>query len=786
MARRYARRRREKPIEDVPESSASPELSLDEILEEFRAQQAEEAAREAARQAAELEASRPIEMEPEEDGVAAAQLPEAEPEDELAFTDEPETDGELRLDSEPEPAVLPEPEDEAAPKPEPPEVSDSKGEEEEAPVPAGTAPVPAELLEGYEEEDDFYAGPVEEAAGEEEPEPEEPEPEEPDEPDEGEKDSKRKKSSRRERPRAPERPFTGLWGKLVGLAAAASLRREQRREQPPPEPEDAEKEMEPRKAARHYAAQMPSLRLRAIGAVLVCLLLTWITLSFGFGWPLPGGLEEDLRGAALVCLAGEITVMLLGLDVLTSGVMSLVRGRPGAESMIALAGLASLADTAAAVLGKTADRGLPYTVIPAFAVMFALWGAWFTGRGYYDSFMTFFHIKEPCCVSAVELSEADGSGLVTARRDARGFIRRSEEPGPAESMAGTAFFPMAVAALALSAAVAVGSGDAGAFFHVLALTTGLCASFGWLFAWPLLFARTARHLMLDGAVIAGWRGAAEIGKSGRLVLCDRELFPPEAIEITGVRILDKLGRDTVISYAGSLLATAGTGTAAVFTELMRRYNAALQQVDDFAVGEGGAKGTISDREVRVGTLGFMHLSAVKIPDRLKADDAMYAAVDGELAGVFQFRYRPLAEVQRALYTLRSARRRPIFAIRDFNIDPMQLQRTFGVTAEGFRFPSFPERYRLSALAEEDESPAAGVIGCEGLEAMVDLCESGVRLYRFGSVCAWACLVSVILGAALMLPMCWLGKWAAVSAAKVLLYMLLWVLPGVISMLMLRK
>ena len=53
----------------------------------------------------------------------------------------------------------------------------------------------------------------------------------------------------------------------------------------------------------------------------------------------------------------------------------------------------------------------------------------------------------------------------------------------------------------------------------------------------------------------------------------------------------------------------------------------------------------------------------------------------------------------------------------------------------------------SALAEEDERPAAGVIGCEGLEAMVDLCESGVRLYRFGSVCAWACLVSVILGAA---------------------------------------
>jgi hypothetical protein len=204
------------------------------------------------------------------------------------------------------------------------------------------------------------------------------------------------------------------------------------------------------------------------------------------------------------------------------------------------------------------------------------------------------------------------------------------------------------------------------------------------------------------------------------------------------------------------------------------------------VGEGGAKGLIGDREVRVGTLGFMHLSAVKIPDRLKADDALYAAVDGELAGVFQFRYRPLAEVQRALYTLRGARRRPIFAIRDFNIDPMQLHRTFGVSAEGFRFPTFPERYRLSGLTETEEGPVAGVIGFEGLEALVDLCESGVALYRFGRLCAWACLVSVLLGAALMLPACWLGNWGSVSAAKALLYMLLWVLPGAVSALMLRK
>ena len=51
-----------------------------------------------------------------------------------------------------------------------------------------------------------------------------------------------------------------------------------------------------------------------------------------------------------------------------------------------------------------------------------------------------------------------------------------------------------------------------------------------------------------------------------------------------------------------MLTTAGTGLAAPFAELMRRKNAAMQTVEDFSVGEGGAKGTVQGEEVRVGSL----------------------------------------------------------------------------------------------------------------------------------------------------------------------------------------
>ena len=763
MARKKSRERRPRRARPAESYEPAAELSLEEILEEYRAQQQPEPEPEPEPEI--------LDLEPEEESLLTGELTTEEPTDEA-----------------PEP-----PAEEAPPAPE----ASAGGPPAEKPYPAADttrkSSVPLAEIEGYDEQDDFYAGFSGENASDDTPEEEPlPDDEEPDDADEEEtaEDTPffRRRNLRAGKPgvKPAAKSGGGLWGKLVGLLAVASLRAEQRKNQPPPEPEDAEVEMEPRQAARHYAGQMPSIRLRAIIAGAVCLLLVWITFAFGFGWPLPGGLEERARAAALVCLAGQITVMLLGLDIFTSGVMSLLRGRPGAESLIVLSGFAALLDTAVVAATGNASRGLPFTILSSVSVVFALWGAWLNGRGYYDSFMTCFHIKDPSVVTSEELPELDERGLITSRRSSAGFIRRSEEPGPAESLAGRAFFPMAGAALALSLALSLGSRDAGAFFHIFSLLTGLCASFGWLYAYPLLFAKTARHLLYNGAAIAGWSGARQIGESRRLVLTDTDIFPEDTVEITGIRILNKTDAERVISATGSMLATAGTGTAAVFTELMRQQNAALQQVEDFAVGEGGAKGMIGGMEIRVGTAGFMHLSGVKIPDKLKEDNAVYTAVNGELAGVFLLRYRPTAGVQRALYVLRRGHRQPIFAVRDFNIDPLMLQREFDVSTEGFRFPTFPERYKISGASDSGDTPPAGILGQEGLEPLVDLYESGTSLFQYGRLCAWACLGSAILGAILVLAPCWTGHWALVSAARILVYMLLWLLPGVVSALALKK
>ena len=794
MAKKKPRGRR--PRKRPAESVEVLEFSLDDILAEYRTQQAE-SLQFPAEQAPETETNNPEPEEVPDRGQKDTTVLKTEGEQKQTDSAE-ESDRESEEGRETDNA----PED-LTPKGHPGIPDKHAAEEKEPELPeqqsypavdtSRKSLVPLSEIEGEDEEDDFYSGvsaepehtpPAEEGSSETE-----------DEPDEGEEEHTdnntgffhRKTSRSSSSGVHPVRNSSGgLAGKLTGWIAAASLRSEEKKKQPPPEPEDPESEMEPRKAARYYAGQMPSIRLRALIAGAVCLLLVWITLAYGFGWPLPGGLEEKGRAAALVCLAGQITVMLLGLDIVTSGVMSVLRARPGAESLIVLAELAAIAETAAAAVTGNTDRGLPFTVISSLAVVFALWGAWFNGRGFYDSFMTCFHIKTPTVVTSQLIADTDEVGLISTRRSSAGFIRRTEEPGPAESLAGYSFMPMTCICLILSLILALGGKDPGAFFHIFALMTGLCASFGWLFSYPVLFARTARHLLYNGTAIAGWSGARQIGESRRLVLTDTDIFPEDTVEIVGIRVLNKSDAEQVISATGSMLAQAGTGTAAVFSELMRQQDAPARTVEDFTVGEGGAKGTVDGTEVRVGTGGFMHLSGVKIPDRLKENNALYTAINGELAGVFLLRYRPTAGVQRALYVLRRGHRQPLFAVRDFNIDPLSIQRQFDVSTEGFRFPTFPERYRIRIQEGDDTAPPAGITGQDGLEPLVDLYESGIALYRFGRICAWACPACAILGAVLAAVPCWTGSWAAVSAARILIYMLLWLIPGFICRIILKK
>ena len=754
----------------IPQSFGVPGFSLESILEECRDKTPEETA---APETAETEYRPETEVYSSEQAEypAETEYEAGYPEEKTEYPEYEEYDtGAPEYETEPDTEP-----DESGPA----ESGEPDGRYyEDAPEPEETAEADV-YDEGFEDDADFYAPPLEA--------PDEPEaPEETGETDETDPAGKKKKGLGRAARRGGRGRAPGLWGKLVGLLAAASIRRADNLSQPDPEPEDLTLEMPPQRAAKHYAAQMPSLRLRFFAASAVCVLLAWITLAYDFGLPLPGSLGTNARATSLVCLIGMLSVMLIGLDVVTAGVMGLIRGRAGAESMIALAAVAAAADVIYIAASGDGSHGLTFALIPAAAVAFALRGAWHNCRAYADSFLAIYHAKDPYAVTSEVLPGKKERILIKSRRSSDGLVRRSEEPSGAEALAASAFVPMAVGSLALALALSFGAQDMKAFFHLFSLMTALCVSFNWTLSFPILFSRTARHLMMRGSALAGWSGARDVGRSRQLVLTDTDIFPEDAIEITGVRFMDKSRAAQILGITGSMLDAAGTGLAAPFAELMRRKNAAMQTVEDFSVGEGGAKGTVQGEEVRIGSLAYMHLSGVKIPDKIKEENALYTAVSGELAAVFPLRYRPMASVQRALADLRREHRKPIFAVRDFNLDPLLLQKTFGVSAEGFQFPSSAERYRISGIPASAGSPAAGVMAQDGLDTLVDFAECGTKLHSYGRVCAWCGVICAALGAVLAVIPAWQGLWTAIGAGRVFLYMLAWLIVPLALRTLLRK
>ncbi|MBQ2895518.1 MAG: hypothetical protein IJE26_02270 [Oscillospiraceae bacterium] len=577
-----------------------------------------------------------------------------------------------------------------------------------------------------------------------------------------------------------------LQGRIVAMLAVSAFKNEQRRSEKEAIPEDPATEMPPLDAARFYAGQIPSLRGRCKLAFAVTMLPLWVALGHGAGFPLPGALATDLRMASLLSLTALLSVMLIGLDVITSGILSLFRGRPGAETMIALAALASVADCWVAVLSEKSVGALPPALLPCVSIAMALLGSWQNCRAYRAGFISLARAENPFAVTNEQLLKRKEAFLIRSRQSMSGFIRRSEEPDGCETLS-TVLTPFAmVASLVLSALVAVTHKSFMVFPHVFAILTAVSAAWCALGAIPLLFAATAEHFRRSGGAIAGWSGARDMGEASHLILTDSDIFPEGSVALSAVRLVKGELTDKVVSYTGSMMAAAGSELAALFTDLMQRSGSTMVPVDEFVVGEGGATAFINGEKVSVGCAGYMHLCGVKIPPTMVSGDAIYTAFLDRLVGAFVVDYTPVPSVREALVQLQRSRRKPIFAARDFNIDPLLIKEKFKCPTEGFEFPPVPERYEISDLPASGKSPVGAMLSGGGLGKLADMFTRGRQLYRSGLVCQVLTAGCTLLGLALGFLWSWEGSWAMVSSWRLFLFMLLWTLPVLLMLLNTRE
>ena len=296
---------------------------------------------------------------------------------------------------------------------------------------------------------------------------------------------------------------------------------------------------------------------------------------------------------------------------------------------------------------------------------------------------------------------------------------------------------------------------------------------------PTAILETRLHMV--GTVLCGWAGVRDLVGKAVFPLKDQDLFPKGSMKLNGVKFYGDRDPDEVVSYSASLISICGGGLVPVFQQLLKNRNGKVLKVDTFRnYGDGGIGGEIQGEPVLLGTLKFLQDMGVEIPEGTMVSQAVYAAIDGQLCAVYAISYAKMRSSAAGLVTLSGYRKISLVKLPgDFMLTEEFLRNKFNIKSNRVIFPSREEGTLLSrfrpdpsepvlALTTRDEliSSAYAITGARALRQSTRL---GVAIYLLGG----------ILGLIIMLALGYLGSTQLLTPTNVLLYQLIWAVPGLL-------
>jgi len=558
------------------------------------------------------------------------------------------------------------------------------------------------------------------------------------------------------------------------------LRRERKRQRKQRRMERARKREEPEivypsaeEACASYA-KGGTLRPR----LLISLFLTMISAALLILSQNPiGGLDltGQVRGLSVAMLALLLVQGLCSAEVLVRGVYQAIRMKFDLLSMLTAAVILTALDAFFAIPHGRAPLCTP----AAFLLLMALWGVSLEKQAKWRTLKTVLSMNEPVAAVKVEKVWNGLDGIFRREGDLQHFTAMLETPDAAQR----SMKIYAPAALCLTFVMALYSAIRGGGNFIWAWTVLLMASLpagGFLACWRP-FAVMAKRLHREGAAVCGWKGARILSGECGLIICDEDLFPKKNITVNGMKMYSDIPARIVVGYATAVIQAAGSGLLPLFEEMMKTENGRRFTVDTFRHYEGGGLGgEIRGDVVLLGSLGFMRLMGIRVPEGTRVQSAVYVSVNGELAGLFALTYGQSSMSGSGLQNVvHSTGLTPVLATRDFMITPALVKKRYKVSADRLEFPMVAERARLS----DPEAGAAGQQGAlmsRGNFASFAAAVTGGRLLR--RTVHWAVVISVLsglIGMLLMLLLTYLNAADAASAGNLFLYQLLWQLPFMI-------
>jgi len=311
------------------------------------------------------------------------------------------------------------------------------------------------------------------------------------------------------------------------------------------------------------------------------------------------------------------------------------------------------------------------------------------------------------------------------------------------------------------------------------LLVAVPASFFVAITRPMALLENRLHMV--GSVLCGWKGVKDLCGKAVFPLVDQDLFPQGSTKLNGVKFYSDRDPDEVVAYTTALITKAGGGLVPVFQQLLTNRNAPVYEVENFQnYGNGGIGGEVCKEPVLLGSLNFLQDMGVEIPEGTMVNQAVYAAVDGVLCAVYAMSYAKMRSAAAGLVTLCGYRKlTSLMLCGDFTLTESFIRSKFGVRTRRMRFPTRDERAQLLAYQPD---PEARVLAISTREELVSTAYvvTGARALRLSTKLAVTIhMIGGILGLLIMAALAFLGNTELLTPTNILLYQLIWAIPGIL-------
>lgn len=178
----------------------------------------------------------------------------------------------------------------------------------------------------------------------------------------------------------------------------------------------------------------------------------------------------------------------------------------------------------------------------------------------------------------------------------------------------------------------------------------------------------------------------------------------------------------------------------------------------------------------MGSASFMALMEVSLPQGLNVRNAVFCAIDGELAGIFALNYVLHGTISPAISALVGAHVSPVLCTRDFNLIPAMLRQKFKLPVEKMDFPSVERRTELSD-PDAPHSPRITAVLCrEGLGPFSEAVVGAKRLKIAVRISSALSVLGSVIGLLLAFYLTFVSAWQSISPAQMVVFLAAWLVP----------